>query len=151
MLTYTPEAGFTGTDTITYYMKEIENGQENQKVELIITVDNIDNHPPVALVKTIKARVWEKPWYTNSSLKINVLDYFVDADGDVLDIEIIKKPDVNKATANVQNNLNTFVGPNKTIHIYSNVFGALSLIALITGGLLILLVPILKKWMHGVH
>ncbi|MCF6241821.1 MAG: hypothetical protein L3J74_10820, partial [Bacteroidales bacterium] len=84
-------------------------------------------------------------------LKINVLDYFIDADGDVLDIEIIKKPDANKATANVQNNLNTFVGPNKTIHIYANVFGALALIALITGGLLILLVPILKKWMHGVH
>jgi POT family proton-dependent oligopeptide transporter len=151
MLTYTPNTGFTGVDTISYYMKEIKNGQENQKVELIITVDNIDNHPPVALVKNIKARVWEKPWYTNSDLKINVLDYFVDADGDILDIEIIKKPDVNKATARVQNNLNTFVGPNKTIHIYSHVFGALSLIALITGVLLFLLVPILKKWMHGVH
>ncbi len=37
-----------------------------------------------------------------------------DADGDPLDIEIIKKPDVNKATVNVQNNLNTFVGPNKS-------------------------------------
>ncbi len=151
LLTYIPDNGFIGVDTITYDMQEIDNSNENQKVELIITVDNQDNHVPVAQVKNIDVRVWEKPWYTNSALKVNVLDYFVDADGDELDIEIIKKPDVKKATANVQNNLNSFVGPNKTIHIYAHVFGALSLIALITGGFLVLLVPVLRKWMHGIH
>jgi len=132
-------------------MKEIANADENQKVELIITIDEIENHAPVALANNINVRVWEKPWYTNSAYKINVLDYFVDLDGDKLNIEIIEKPNLEKATANVQNNLNTFVGPNKTIHIYSNVFQMLALIAISTSILLLLLVPILKKWMHGVH
>ncbi len=151
MLTYVPMANFTGIDTVSYFMKEIVNEEENQEVQIIITVDEIENHAPISLVKNINVRVWEKPWYTNSALKVNVLDYFVDADGDNLDIEIISKPNIDLATANVQNNLNTFVGPNKTIHIYSYVFKMLAIVAIATGILLMLLVPILKKWMHGVH
>jgi len=151
MLTYKPNSDFTGTDTICYNMKEIVNGEEDQRVRIVLTIDNEKNHAPVATVKNITAKVWQKPWYTNSAMRINVLDYIKDADGDDLSIEIIEKPDINKATANISNNLNTFVGPNKTIHIYSYVFKMLAIVAIATGFVLMLLVPILKKWMHGVH
>lgn len=151
MITYVPSTNYQGADTISYFMTEIANTTENQKVELIITIDETINHAPIALASNINVRIWEKPWYTNSAYKVNVLDYFVDLDGDKLDIKVIEKPDLDKATANVQNNLNTFVGPNKTIHIYSNVFQMLAIIAISTGLFLILLVPILKKWMHGIH
>ncbi|MBN1252367.1 MAG: MFS transporter [Bacteroidales bacterium] len=150
-LTYKPNADFTGTDTICYNMQELVNGEEIQTVKIILTVDNQKNHTPLAMVKNISAKVWQKPWYTNSAMKINVLDYIQDADGDNLDIEIIENPDIKKATANVQSNLNTFVGPNKTIHIYSAVFKMLAITAIATALLLLMLVPILKKWMHGIN
>ncbi len=151
MLTYKPNDNFTGTDTICYNMNEIMNSNEKQKVRIIVTIDNEENHAPIATVKNITAKVWQKPWYTNSAMRINVLDYIKDADGDDLSIEIVNKPDINKATANIQNNLNTFVGPNKTIHIYSYVFKMLAIVAIATGLILMLLVPLLKKWMHGIN
>ncbi len=39
----------------------------------------------------------------------------------------------------------------ETLPIYSDVFGSLALVAIASGIVLFFLVPLLKKWMHGVH
>ncbi len=149
-LSYTPTGNFTGSDTIIYNVTEIENNSVDL-VKLIITIDNEENHAPVIRENQIARKVWEKPWYAKSSVEINVLDYVYDLDGDVLSIEIVEKPDFNQGTASVNNGLNSYVGPNKTIHIYSSVFKVIFITAISTALFLLLLVPLLRKWMHGVH
>lgn len=148
---YTAPKDTMGIDTISWTMTDIEHPEQIDKVQLILTVDDKDNHAPVARVASVNALAWQKPWYTRSELKLNVLDYVYDQDGDDLSIELTKKPDKDRATVKIANNLNTFVGPNKTVYIYTNVFKSISLIALSVGLFLLLLVPILKKWMHGIH
>jgi POT family proton-dependent oligopeptide transporter len=41
--------------------------------------------------------------------------------------------------------------PIETLDAYTNVYGILAIAAIITGIALIALVPILRKWMHGIH
>jgi len=150
-IVYTAPKDTMGMDTISWTMTDIEHPDQIDKVQLILTVDDKDNHAPVARVSTVNATAWQKPWYTRSELKLNVLDYVYDQDGDDLNIVLTEKPDKDRATVKKANNLNTFVGPNKTVYIYTNVFKSISLIALSVGLFLLLLVPILKKWMHGIH
>ena len=151
MLTYKAELGKELIDTVEWVVTELEDKTQSDIVRLILTIDNEDNHAPVAKMNSITATVWKKPWYTRTGVIINVKDFVYDPDGDPLEISILERPDSERATVQIQNNLNTFVGPNKTVHIYTSVFGALAIIAIAVGLLLLGLVPILKKWMHGVH
>ena len=150
-ITYTAPKDTMGIDTISWTVTDKEHPDQVDKVRLILTIDDKDNHAPVARVTSVNAHAWEKPWYTRSELKVNALDFAYDPDGDDLSFVITKKPDSKRATLKVARNLNTFVGPNKTVYIYTNVFQSISIIALSVGFLLLLLVPILKKWMHGIH
>jgi POT family proton-dependent oligopeptide transporter len=151
MLTYKALSDSMLVDTIEWTITEIEDTLQSDLVRMILTIDNLENHPPVAKTAVIDAVAWKKPWYTRSDVIVNVLDFAYDPDGDALIVKITQKPDAERATVKTQNNLNTFVGPNKTVHIYTNVFGSLSIIAVAVGVLLLFLVPILKKWMHGIH
>ena len=43
------------------------------------------------------------------------------------------------------------IDPTQTIGVYGDVFQNIGLVAVGVSVLLLLLVPLLKKWMHGVH
>jgi POT family proton-dependent oligopeptide transporter len=44
----------------------------------------------------------------------------------------------------------TIPAPTETVMIYGDVFGKIGLVAAITGVVLVLISPLMKKWMHGV-
>jgi len=150
-LAYKPNADFIGSDTIQYLMIEYENVDNKTLVELIVLVDELENHPPQLVKNRLSVKVWEKPWYTKSVQRINVLNYFYDPDGDELGVNLLTQANFAHGQAKVVNSLNAFVSPGITIHIYMNVFRVLAIIAIAVGVVLLLLVPILKKWMHKAH
>ena len=76
---YTPDTGFTGTDTFTYTVSDGQGGTTTGTVSVTVTAEPVTNHSPVAGADT--ASVQE-----GSSVEINVLANDSDADGDSLTI-----------------------------------------------------------------
>ncbi len=75
-VTYTPNSGFTGTDTFTYTISDGDGGTDTATVTVTV-VDN--NHPPVAVDDSSSTP-------KNTSVNIDVLDNDSDQDGDTLTV-----------------------------------------------------------------
>ena len=84
-----------------------------------------------------------------SNSTINVMGNFFIAGGEPLELQVVQAPD--SGYAEFGKMLNPFVGPSKTIHIYSKVFYYLFLVAIGVGFIVLLISPLLKKWQHGEH
>lgn len=136
-------------DVIEYTMCQKENPSRCDRVRIVVTVDEEENHKPKAIKTTDDVYIMGSTALAKTSATFNVLDYVYDADGDALSIEITQKPgDV--ALVGDGEALNSFVTAAKTVHIYSYVFRNIGLFCLAATLVLLCLVPILKKWMHGV-
>jgi hypothetical protein len=102
---------------------------------------------PVAINTALNVKVPASTAIKKSVSTINVLENFYVADGRELQLEMVSEPE--GGYANFGNVMNPFVGPTKTIHIYSNVFFYLFIIALATGVVVFALSPLLNKWQHS--
>ncbi len=136
-------------DTIFYTLRDISRPQLTDKVALVITVSDEELFSPVALKESVNFSVQRSTALRTSFNTINVLHHFYIANGKPLGVEIVEEP-VN-GFVNTGSMLNPFVGPTKTIHIYSNVFYYLFLVSLGVGIVVFLISPLLRKWMHGIH
>ena len=76
---YSPEAGFTGTDTFTYTATDGKDGSATGTVYVTVTAKQATNNPPVAYDDA--ASIQE-----SSSVEVNVLANDLDTDGDSLTI-----------------------------------------------------------------
>ncbi|HET9444169.1 MAG TPA: cadherin-like domain-containing protein, partial [Acidimicrobiales bacterium] len=85
--TYTPDAGFSGTDTFTYMVHDPQNQMDTATVT--ITVNAPSNRPPVANDDTYST-AYETP--LTVAAPAGVLANDTDADGDVLTAEMPSDP-----------------------------------------------------------
>ena len=76
-VTYTPDAGFTGTDSFTYTATDGQGGSATGTVSVTVTAEPVTNKKPVAIADT--ATVQE-----GDTVDIDVLANDSDADGDTL-------------------------------------------------------------------
>ena len=136
-------------DTIIYHMREINRPELYDKVALIVTISEDEVFAPVALEREKTITVQRSTAIRTSFNTVNVLHNFYIPNGKTLAVEIVEEP--SHGFVNTGSMLNPFVGPTKTIHIYSNVFYYLFLVSLGVGIIVFLLAPLLRKWMHGVH
>lgn len=92
-ITYTPDLGFTGTDTFSYSIDDGRGGVDSASVTVLVSSRN---HPPVA-VDDLRQTEEDAP------LVISVLANDFDPDGDALTITAVSNPDngsaVNQGTA----------------------------------------------------
>lgn len=145
---YTPNAGSTGEDIIEFTLCEREAKQFCDRLRIVITIDDKEMHAPVAAQTNIEYNVIASTALAKSEPTINVLNYIADADGSDINIKITQKPSLQKALAGGSSALNTFVTPRKTIQIYSKVFFFIMICSFVAAFVLLLLVPILKSWVH---
>jgi proton-dependent oligopeptide transporter, POT family len=139
------------SDTIYYNMVEQDNSSNSDRVGLVVSVssDEVAVFSPVLLNDQKKVAVRNATTLRKSFNTINVLDNFYVPSGAMPGLEILEEPV--SGYAKTGNMLNPFVGPTKTIHIYSTVFYYLFIISIIVGVIVFLLTPVLRKWMHGEH
>ncbi len=90
-ITYTPRAGFTGTDTVTYAVDDGRGGTATASVT--ITVTPPPNRPPVAGGDAATTAA-------NTAVAINVLANDFDPDGDALAVTVTAGPAHGTATVN---------------------------------------------------
>lgn len=81
-LTYTPAAGFVGTDSLTYTVADGRGGAATGR--LVIDVQNL-NHPPVAVTDTVTTNA-------NTAVTVPVLGNDSDPDGDALQLLSVAMP-----------------------------------------------------------
>ena len=143
---FTPRAT---VDTIFYNMREINRPELYDEVALIITVSDDETFAPALSQPTANFTVQRSTAIRTSFNTFNVLHYFTLANGGALGIEVVDEP--TNGYASTGSMLNPFVGPTKTIHIYSNVFYYLFLVSMGVGVVVFLMAPLLKKWMHGIN
>ena len=136
-------------DTIFYNLRDISRPQLTDEVALVITISEEEFFAPVALKESVNFTVQRSTAIRTSFNTINILHHFYIANGKPLGIEIVEEPA--NGFVNTGSMLNPFVGPTKTIHIYSNVFYYLFLVSLGVGIVVFLISPLLRKWMHGIH
>ncbi|TVQ14171.1 MAG: peptide MFS transporter [Bacteroidetes bacterium] len=136
-------------DTITFIMKEINRPERFDKVALVITISDDEAFHPVVINPEQNYTVIRSTALRTSFNTFNVLHNFYMPNGKTLGVEIVEEPQ--NGFVKTGSMLNPFVGPTKTIHIYSNVFYYLFLISIGVGIFVFLMAPLLKKWMHGVH
>lgn len=134
-------------DTLHYQLQEKENTDRVNNVMLVITVSEKEVFSPTLANNELDVKVQSATTIRKSFNTINVLNNFYVADGQDLGIDIVE--DATYGYSLTGNMLNPFVGPTKTIHIYSTVFYYLFILALGVGVVVFLLTPLLKKWMHG--
>jgi len=134
-------------DTISFRAFETEKQERVTYGEMIITISNEEVFAPVAINTALNVKVPASTAIKKSVSTINVLENFYVADGRELQLEMVSEPE--GGYANFGNVMNPFVGPTKTIHIYSNVFFYLFIIALATGVVVFALSPLLNKWQHS--
>ncbi|MGM0375308.1 MAG: peptide MFS transporter [Bacteroidota bacterium] len=137
----------TVRDTLRYQLQEKELPDRINDIMLILTVSERDVYTPKLVKNETSVKVQSATVIRKSFNTINVLGYFYQPDGKDLGIDIVEEP--RNGYALTGNMLNPFVGPTKTIHVYSTVFFYLFILALGVGVVVFLLTPILKKWMHG--
>jgi outer membrane protein OmpA-like peptidoglycan-associated protein len=82
VLTYTPAAGFIGTDTFTYTISDGHGGEATATVTVIVEDDPETNTDPVAGDDSVSTTV-------DKEISIDVLANDSDADGDTLTIESV--------------------------------------------------------------
>ncbi len=82
-VTYTPKAGFTGTDSFSYTISDGKGGTATGTVT--ITVKSTVNQPPKAVNDSVGTAY-------NTSVNINVLTNDSDPEGDALSIKSVTKP-----------------------------------------------------------
>ncbi len=136
-------------DTILYTMQDTRRPETTDQVALIITVSDKDVFTPEPLRSSVEFAVQRSTALRTSFNTFNVLHNFSIAHGQDMGIEIVQEPA--NGFAHTGSMLNPFVGPSKTIHIYSNVFYYLFLISLGVGIVVFLMTPLLRKWMHGIN
>ncbi|MFO8001785.1 MAG: peptide MFS transporter [Marinilabilia sp.] len=134
-------------DTLHFQMQEKEKPERVTDLRLVVTVSDKDVFSPRLTNGAIDARVQSATAIRKSFNTINVLGNFYMPDGKEMGIDIVEEPENGYALTG--NMLNPFVGPTKTIHVYSTVFFYLFILALGVGVVVFMLTPILKKWMHG--
>ena len=153
MITYKAPENFEGQTVINYTMVEKEGMKREFPVDLTITVDLEDNHLPEIkqpeLHFSMKKREMFSKFLGEASLGIDLQEVVVDVDGDPISYQIVEKPEMGQAK--VTSTLQTFVTPERTNLIYSRVYNLICWFAVGAGIILILLSPLIRKWMHGVH
>jgi len=115
-----------------------------------VTITNKDNLEPKLYKSSSDLYVLGSTFWAKTNAHINTLDFVYDPDGDPLSIEITKKPVLDNAIVKPSATLNPFVTPSKTVNIYSRVFQYIAYFCFGATVFLLLLAPILKKWMGGV-
>ncbi|MGH9909757.1 MAG: Ig-like domain-containing protein, partial [Nitrososphaerales archaeon] len=80
-LTYTPNTGFTGTNTFTYTISDGHGGNDTATVTVLVTAAN---NPPIAVNDSVLTKV-------NNAVAIDVLVNDTDSDGDTLTISSVKQ------------------------------------------------------------
>ncbi|MFW5890206.1 MAG: hypothetical protein ACOCTO_02305, partial [Marinilabiliaceae bacterium] len=134
-------------DTLEYQLQEKEIPDRISDIRLIVTVSDQNVFTPSLVNEEMSVNVQKATVIRKSFNTINVLGAFNIADGSDLGIDIVEEPENGYALTG--NMLNPFVGPTKTVHVYSTVFFYLFVLAMGVGVVVFLLTPLLKKWMHG--
>lgn len=150
--------GFVGTAVLEYKMCNKKDASKCQSLKVHYTVDDNEHHAPVAIASNIDITVPFSSTISKSEVLYNVLDNFYDKDGESLSIDIVEHADADvakksdrRAFVKVKSSLNSFVDSTKTLHIYGKVFLVIAIACAIATVVLLGLVPILRKWMHGIH
>jgi POT family proton-dependent oligopeptide transporter len=136
-------------DTLQYEVFETDVPTRHHNVALIVTVDDHRVLQPTLARAEMNVKVPMATAIKKSKSTINVLNNFLMPGGEKVNLQVVKE--AKAGYIGFGNVLNTFVGPSKTIHIYSKVFYYLFLVAIGVGFVVLLISPILKKWMHGEH
>ncbi|MEZ5537271.1 MAG: IPTL-CTERM sorting domain-containing protein [Thiolinea sp.] len=84
-VTYTPAAGFVGTDSFTYTITDGEGGSSTATVTVTVTAKQPANNAPVAVADTATVQA-------GGSVAIDVLANDTDADGDTLSLDSVADP-----------------------------------------------------------
>ncbi len=134
-------------DTLHYTLEETDKPNTVNTVMLVMTISDKEAFAPKRVNNEIDVKVQSATTLRKSFNTINVLENFYISDGSELNIDILD--DAKNGYSLTGKMLNPFVGATKTIHIYSSVFYYLFVVALGVGFVLLLLTPVLKKWMHG--
>ncbi len=149
ILTYHAGQQDAQVDTLYYQMRNMNLPELTDQVALIVTISEDEVFSPTVLETTRQFTVQRSTAIRTSFNTFNVLQNFYIPHGGTLGIEILEE--AANGYVNTGSMLNPFVGPTKTVHIYSNVFYYLFLISLGVGLLVFMISPLLKRWMHGIH
>lgn len=148
-LVYTAAPDAEGKDSIIYTACDKEFPERCDKVRLYINIGAGDNKPLALLQVTPTYYLSQSTALARSEISIPVLHYVADAKNRDIHIEVLEKPDVQRALISEESAvLNAFVTPVKTNQIYARVFLYIMFFAFAASLLLFSLVPFLKKWMH---
>ena len=82
---YSPIAGFTGTSTFSYQVKNANGDIDKANISIIVTAPIIVNTPPVAVNDSVNTE-------EGKSVIINALNNDTDADHDILALTSVTKP-----------------------------------------------------------
>lgn len=144
------DSSFNLTKPVSGVLKyKMKNEQKSEIVNVVYTIDSDSNHAPVLLKKEVKVVLPQKTFFNMKGNAFDVQSYVKDLDGDPLSIKIVEAP--KNGYASVGSGLMKYMSPKRTLSIYQNVFYYLMMIAFAVAVLNLLLVPILKKWMHGIR
>jgi hypothetical protein len=153
MLTYKAGSG-TYMDTLRYTMCGKEDDDFCQDVELIMNVGNPNNTGPRAVSQEIVYNMPEREFFSKflgeAELVINANEIGYDTDGDIVSMEIDPSGNM-QGYVKQSKTLSPFMTAFRTQEIYASVFNVIFISSLIAGGILLLLTPLIKKWMHGIN
>lgn len=142
-------AGTLVRDTLMYRVFETDKPENSTDVALVLALGQSGLHQPLLRTSSMQVKVPQATAIKKSVNTINVMGQFYTPNGDELQLQMVQEPSAGFAEFGKM--LHAFVGPTKTIHIYSRVFYYLFLTAMAAGVLILVVSPILKKWMHGEH
>src|SRR5690554_5434432 len=142
-------AGTLVRDTLMYRVFETDKPENSTDVALVLALGQSGLHQPLLRTSSMQVKVPQATAIKKSVNTINVMGQLYTPNGDELQLQMVQEPSAGFAEFGKM--LHAFVGPTKTIHIYSRVFYYLFLTAMAAGVLILVVSPILKKWMHGEH
>ncbi|GAB5465497.1 MAG: hypothetical protein Kapaf2KO_09330 [Candidatus Kapaibacteriales bacterium] len=142
------------SDTLRYTMCSNEDDDLCQNVEYIINVKSGGNTSPMVYKREIVYNMPEREFFSKflgeAELVINANEIGYDEDGDIVSLEIDPEANMN-GYVKKSKTLSPFMTAFRTQEIYSSVFNVIFISSLIAGGVLLLLTPLIRKWMHGIN
>jgi POT family proton-dependent oligopeptide transporter len=170
--TYTPDSSFTGQDTVLYALCDTRADHLCDTLQVVVTVSDAAQHTPKAIQPELTVPVTEKqkvpnayglelsflayPVYSGVSLPHNMLFYDPDHDSNPqskgFKLKVAELSEAEKARKTgiiqVKGVDDPRLSARRTLLIYNDVFQLIAYIAMGIGVLLLVISPVIKKWMH---
>lgn len=149
-------------DTLRYQMCLVSDPSDCQQIERIYRNAPSNSSPPSAYFKEYTYKMPKRNFFSKflgeAEIMINANEIGYDLDGDQVYLEIDTTFANSKRDNGVLTGFSTYklalhpyMTPNKTQEIYASVFNVIFISSIIAGVVLLLLTPLIKKWMHGIN